>query len=224
MASGASATSTNWSSPSCLSRKVTPRSPERHSSVVFRPGVIQDTGLVESEGGGRGSADGAGVTAGQGSRVALPELGDMGAQPELDLQAPDSVREPGGGRLDRGVSPEYKWKAWGRSARSFLGIQSSIPHSLLGLVKTSPSFWSVTKSVQLFRTPRTVARQAPLTVRFPRQGHWSGLPCPPPGGLPDPGIGLASPALAAGVFTTEPPGKPSLPYSTDGDTGLRDRT
>ena len=58
--------------------------------MVFRPGVIQDTGLVEIEGGGRGSADGARVTAGQGSWVTLPELGDMGAQPELDLRAPDS--------------------------------------------------------------------------------------------------------------------------------------
>ena len=216
MASGASATSRNWSSPSRLSRKVTPRSPEKHSSVVFRPGVIQDTGLVESEGGGRGSADGAGVTAGQGCRVALPELGDIGPQPELDLRAPDSVREPGGGRLDGGVSQEYKRKAWGRPARSFLAIQSFIPHSLLGSVKTPPSFCSVTNSAQLFGTPRTVARQAPLTVGFPKQGDCSGLPCPPPGGLPDPGIELASP--------TQPPGKPSHLYFTDGDSGLRDST
>ena len=44
-----------------------------------------------------------------------------------------------------------------------------------------------------------------------RQEYWSGLPCPPPGDLPDPGIkpaSLASPALAGGFFTTEPPGKP----------------
>ena len=36
----------------------------------------------------------------------------------------------------------------------------------------------------------------------------SGLPCPPPGDLPDPGIKATSPALAGGCFTTEPPGKP----------------
>ena len=41
-----------------------------------------------------------------------------------------------------------------------------------------------------------------------RQEYWSGLPCPPPGDLPDPGIKPTSPALAGGVFTTEPPGEP----------------
>jgi len=39
--------------------------------------------------------------------------------------------------------------------------------------------------------------------------HWSGLPCPPPGDLPDPGIELVSPALADGLFTAEPPRKPN---------------
>ena len=42
--------------------------------------------------------------------------------------------------------------------------------------------------VQLFGTPWTIAHQAPLSMRFPRQEYWSGLPCPPPGDLPDPGI------------------------------------
>ena len=37
-------------------------------------------------------------------------------------------------------------------------------------------------------TPWTVARQAPLSVRFSRQEHWSGLSFPSPGDLPDPGI------------------------------------
>ena len=46
---------------------------------------------------------------------------------------------------------------------------------------------------------------------FPRQGYWTGLPCPSPGDFPDPGIeplSLESPALAIGFFTTAPPGKP----------------
>ena len=60
--------------------------------------------------------------------------------------------------------------------------------------------------VWLFVIPRTVARQAPLSMGFPRQEHWSGLPCPS-GNIPNPGIEPASPALAAGFFTTEPPGK-----------------
>ena len=59
--------------------------------------------------------------------------------------------------------------------------------------------------VQLFATPWTAAHQAPLSMGFSRQEYWSGLPCPPPGGLPDPGIessSLMSPALARGFFTT----------------------
>ena len=62
--------------------------------------------------------------------------------------------------------------------------------------------------VRLFVTPWTVAHQAPLSMGFSRQEHWSGLPFPSPGGLPSPGIEPASPALAGGFFTSEPPGKP----------------
>ena len=49
------------------------------------------------------------------------------------------------------------------------------------------------------------SRQAPLSMGFPRQEYWSGLPVPSPGDLPDPGIkaaSLTSPALADGLFTT----------------------
>ena len=42
--------------------------------------------------------------------------------------------------------------------------------------------------VQLFETPWTAARQAPLSMGFPRQEYWGGLPFPSPGYLPDPGI------------------------------------
>ena len=65
--------------------------------------------------------------------------------------------------------------------------------------------------VQLFVTPWTVTHQAPLSTGFSRQEYWSGFPFPPPGDLPDPEIeteSSASPALAGGFFTTEPPGKP----------------
>ena len=58
--------------------------------------------------------------------------------------------------------------------------------------------------VYLFVTPWTVARQAPLSVGFPRQEYWSGLPFPSPGDLPDPGIEPSSPALAGRFFITEP--------------------
>jgi len=48
-----------------------------------------------------------------------------------------------------------------------------------------------------------IARQAPLSMIFSRQEYWSGLPWPPPGGHPDPGIKLAShvSCLAGGFFT-----------------------
>ena len=42
--------------------------------------------------------------------------------------------------------------------------------------------------VQLFEIPRIVALQAPLSMVFSRQEYWSGLPCPSPGDLPNPGI------------------------------------
>ena len=51
----------------------------------------------------------------------------------------------------------------------------------------------------------TIVCLAPLSMGFSRQEYWSGLPCPPPGDLPDPGIkpvSLTSPALAGGFFTT----------------------
>ena len=59
--------------------------------------------------------------------------------------------------------------------------------------------------VQLCATLRTVAHQVPLFMGFSRQEYWSGLPCPPPGNLPDPGIkptSLMSTALVGGLFTT----------------------
>ena len=61
--------------------------------------------------------------------------------------------------------------------------------------------------VRLVTTPRTVARQAPLSMGFSRQEHWSGLPCPPQGDLPDPGMEPRSPALQADSLPSEPSGK-----------------
>ena len=58
--------------------------------------------------------------------------------------------------------------------------------------------------VRLCETPWTVAPRAPLSLGFSRREYWSGLPCPPPGDLPDPGIrpvSLISPALAGGFFS-----------------------
>ena len=51
----------------------------------------------------------------------------------------------------------------------------------------------------------TIAHQAPLSMGFSRQEWWIGLPCPPPGDLPNPGIepeSFMSPSLAREFFTT----------------------
>ena len=59
-----------------------------------------------------------------------------------------------------------------------------------------------------FVTLWTVACQVSLSMEFPRQEYWSGLPFPSPEDLSDPGTEPASPALADRFFTTELPGKP----------------
>ena len=59
--------------------------------------------------------------------------------------------------------------------------------------------------VRLFVTPWTIACEAPLSMGLCRQEYWSGLPCSPPGDLPDPGMELTflkSPPLAGRFFTT----------------------
>ena len=60
-------------------------------------------------------------------------------------------------------------------------------------------------SVWLFATLLTIACQAPLSTRFSNQEYWSGLPCPPPGDLPNPGVepvSFTSSPLAGKFFTT----------------------
>ena len=67
--------------------------------------------------------------------------------------------------------------------------------------------------IQFFVTLWTVASQAPLSMGFSRQEHWSGFPCPPPGGRPNLGIEPmypVSPAVQMNSLSTEPPGKPLL--------------
>ena len=66
----------------------------------------------------------------------------------------------------------------------------------------------VLSCVWLFVTPRTVAHQVAMSMGFPRQKYWSGLPFPSPGDSPNSRI---EPTFPAGrFFTTELPGKPGL--------------
>ena len=62
-------------------------------------------------------------------------------------------------------------------------------------------------------TPWPVAHQAPLSMGFSRLEYCSGLPCPPPWDLPDPGIEPGSPALLADSLPTEPQRKPRVALS-----------
>ena len=69
--------------------------------------------------------------------------------------------------------------------------------------------------VRLFAIPWTVAHQSPLSLGFPRQGYWSGLPFPSPGDPPDQGIEPTSPALQADVLLLQSrnlSSAPSHPY------------
>ena len=70
-------------------------------------------------------------------------------------------------------------------------------------------FVYVLSGVRLFATPQTVAHEAPMSMGFSRQEYWNGLPFPPQGDLPDPGMGPISPlspTLAGRFFTTVSPG------------------
>ena len=94
------------------------------------------------------------------------------------------------------------------SNRPVLGNPSGVSFSTF---TCAPVLFQSFRRVWLFATPWTVALQAPLSMGVSRHEYWSGLPCPPPGDLPNPGIepmSLVSPALAGGFFTTVPPGKP----------------
>ena len=70
--------------------------------------------------------------------------------------------------------------------------------------------------IQLFATPWTIACQAPLSMEFSRQEHWSGLPCPP-GDLPNPGIKPVSLPLQADSLLLSQWGSPAgrRAYSLD---------
>ena len=65
---------------------------------------------------------------------------------------------------------------------------------LFGRCHTLRKCWLLSR-VRLFVTPWTVACQAPLSMEFPRQEYWSGLPFPSPEDLPDPGIKPRSPTI-----------------------------
>ena len=104
-----------------------------------------------------------------------------------------------------------------RSRNPLLTTQDTIPSLIIQMgkqhqrvVRTHPGC-SMLSQVRLFVTPWTLARQAPLSLGFSRQEHWSGLPCPPPGDLPEPEAeppSLTSPTLSSRFFTAVSAAKP----------------
>ena len=81
---------------------------------------------------------------------------------------------------------------------------------VLSSVPGSMRVQSPVSHVWLFTNLWIVAHQPPLSTGFSRQEYWSGLPCPSPGDLPNPGMepaSLASSALAGKFFTTSPNGE-----------------
>ena len=92
-------------------------------------------------------------------------------------------------------------------------LQDNTCRAILFMYKCTTRYYQIVLDKQLlfsyyvmsdsFATPQTVALQVPLSVEFSRQEYQSGLPFPPPGHLPDPGIKSTSPAL---------PGKPFQMY------------
>ena len=116
------------------------------------------------------NAGDAGSIPGQGTRSHKPQLRASQAQPNKIFK-------------EKKTKP-HSFNSWRR------------PEGQLGFgCCVSPLSWCVLSRfsrVRLSATPWIVACQAPLSMEFSRQEYWSGLPCPPPGDLPDPGIKPAS--------------------------------
>ena len=113
---------------------------------------------------------------------------------------------------------EYAWLAISRNShiKETLLFYAWLAISRNSHIKETPLFErnvcacpcaQVLGRVRLLVTPRTVARQAPLSMGISRQECRSGFPFPSPGDLSDPGIEPAFSASIVGFFTAEPPGK-----------------
>ena len=85
-----------------------------------------------------------------------------------------------------------------------MGLQrvNTIEHVCTKLVTCNNESYKVSHSVvsNSFETPWTITHQVPLSMGFSRQEYWSGLPCPPPGELPNPGIKPGFPTFQAILY------------------------
>ena len=111
----------------------------------------------------------------------------------------DGERELGGQQTPWTVfQHQHRFQAKGAN----FGLLGGLGESVMTLVHQMGSISYLV--VSTLPTPCTVAVQAPLSMGFPRQEYWSGLPFPSPGDLPNPEPG--SPALQADSLLSEPPG------------------
>ena len=120
--------------------------------------------------------------------------------PRRRFGSPRSILAPDGQAGPRGAASSLSGGAcpWDVGFQFFWGF--SHPRRFCSSMRAA--WLSRLSRVRLFATLWTVAGQAPLSTGFTRQEYWSGLPYPPPGDLPDPGIEPASHALAGRFFTT----------------------
>ena len=101
-------------------------------------------------------------------------------------------------------------KSWKVTFYNFiqLGNVSFVIHGHHKIAKVTSTCAQSLSHVPLFATPWMYPSMFLYPWGFSRQEYWKGLPCPPPGDLPDPGIKPMSLALQADSLLSEPPGKP----------------
>ena len=102
---------------------------------------------------------------------------------------------------------------------------AGLPSLSLQAYKSNPPIGSESVSCSVVSdsaTPWTIACQASQSMEFSRQEYWSGLPCPSPGHLPNPGIRPGSPAWQADSLPSQSPGKPGNHLQSYCQTSISD--
>ena len=102
------------------------------------------------------------------------------------------------------LSTRISWK----TLSNVVEIKSCV-YGASGVCQSSwPKLGQFTVPCSVAQSRLALGGQAPLSMGFFRQKYWSGLPCPPPGDLPNPGMDHRSPALQADSLPSEPQGSP----------------
>ena len=112
------------------------------------------------------------------------QVESIGRMPRRPPSSSQMLQPPPQQRMLRKLRMRKHWTLAQRAEVHIKGMISGSPDSSMLLCVQSHSHF------QLFATSRTVAHEAPLSMGFPRQEHWSGLPFPSPRNLPNPGIKL----------------------------------